>query len=92
MSPDTWKTKNQFFGVKTTLHTPSTINEKNISAPKDSSGSLNHTGNKSSDVVVKEESVNPSEICHIGDNFNSDYKIALKYGATHIRLGRIFLR
>lgn len=36
------------------------------------------------DVVVNEENVNSSEICHIGDNFNSDYKIALKKHFTAI--------
>lgn len=36
------------------------------------------------DVVIEEEKVNPSEICHIGDNFNSDYKFALKKHLTAI--------
>ena len=48
-------TVNHFFGVKTTLYTPSSVSEKNISAPKDISNLSNQTGNKSSDIVVKED-------------------------------------
>lgn len=48
-------TVNHFFGVKTILHTPSVASEKNISTPKDFSNISDQTGNKTSDIVVKED-------------------------------------
>ncbi|MBQ8750869.1 MAG: membrane protein insertase YidC [Alphaproteobacteria bacterium] len=48
-------TVNHFFGVKTTLYTPSSVSEKNISAPKNISNLSDQTGNKTSDIVVKED-------------------------------------
>ncbi len=36
------------------------------------------------DFVIKKENVKPSQICHIGDNYESDYKVALNKYITAI--------
>lgn len=47
-------------------------------------GVVKHDGSMF-DLIIKETKTSPNKILHIGDNYNSDYKVPRKYGIHTIR-------